>query len=224
MPPCIILRSAGRRYATRDIAAALYRKDTYDFASAPYSLAYQQDLHFRQWFKVVELMGYDWAKDLIHVSFGMVSGARRRILHPQGNTGEALRDVLSAACGLYDIIREKSPDLEDKETIAKTGRHRRAGWNSLYNGRIKDVVFDWDAVLNFDGEAGPYARYTHARACSVLRKRSPQARRDRHSKLTDAGRRRGLPHSTRFRTRLSRRWRKTETISSTRDPSPSARR
>ncbi|MEA4870483.1 MAG: arginine--tRNA ligase [Christensenella sp.] len=171
MPPCIILRSDGATlYATRDIAAALYRKDTYDFAKSLYVVAYQQDLHFRQWFKVVELMGYDWAKDLIHVSFGMVSGTEGAFSTRKGNMVK-LRDVLSAACEkTLEIIREKSPDLEDKETIASQVGIGALIWNSLYNGRIKDVVFDWDAVLNFDGETGPYAQYTHARACSVLRK------------------------------------------------------
>jgi arginyl-tRNA synthetase len=171
MPPCIILRSDGATlYATRDIAAALYRKDIYDFAKCLYVVAYQQDLHFRQWFKVVELMGYPWAKDLIHVSFGMVSGTEGAFSTRKGNMVK-LRDVLTAACDkTYDIICEKSPDLEDKRTVARQVGVGALVWNSLYNGRIKDVVFDWDAVLNFDGETGPYAQYTHARACSVLRK------------------------------------------------------
>ena len=187
MPPCIILRSDGATlYATRDIAAALYRKDTYDFAKCLYVVAYQQDLHFRQWFKVVELMGYDWAKDLIHVSFGMVSGTEGAFSTRKGNMVK-LRDVLSAACDkTYEIICEKSPDLEDKETIAKQVGIGALIWNSLYNGRIKDVVFDWDAVLNFDGETGPYAQYTHARACSVLRKADYAPAEIDYSKLTDA--------------------------------------
>ncbi|MEN6339692.1 MAG: arginine--tRNA ligase [Clostridiaceae bacterium] len=171
MPPCIILRSDGATlYATRDIAAALYRKDTYDFAKCLYVVAYQQDLHFRQWFKVVELMGYPWAKDLIHVSFGMVSGTEGSFSTRKGNMVK-LRDVLSAACEkTLAIIKEKSPDLDDKETVAGQVGIGAVVWSSLYNGRIKDVVFDWDAILNFDGETGPYAQYTHARACSVLRK------------------------------------------------------
>ena len=187
MPPCIILRSDGATlYATRDIAAALYRKDTYDFAKCLYVVAYQQDLHFRQWFKVVELLGYDWAKDLIHVSFGMVSGTEGAFSTRKGNMVK-LRDVLSAACEkTLEIIREKSPDLEDKETIAAQVGIGALIWNSLYNGRIKDVVFDWDAVLNFDGETGPYAQYTHARACSVLRKASYAPAEMDYSVLTDA--------------------------------------
>ncbi|MEN6595995.1 MAG: arginine--tRNA ligase [Clostridiaceae bacterium] len=171
MPPCIILRSDGATlYATRDIAAALYRKDTYDFAKCLYVVAYQQDLHFRQWFKVVELLGYPWAKDLIHVSFGMVSGTEGSFSTRKGNMVK-LRDVLSAACEkTLAIIEQKSPDLDDKETVAGQVGIGAVVWSSLYNGRIKDVVFDWDAILNFDGETGPYAQYTHARACSVLRK------------------------------------------------------
>ncbi|MCE5188822.1 MAG: arginine--tRNA ligase [Eubacteriales bacterium] len=187
MPPCIILRSDGATlYATRDIAAALYRKETYDFAKCLYVVAYQQDLHFRQWFKVVELMGYPWAKDLIHVSFGMVSGTEGAFSTRKGNMVK-LRDVLSAACEkTYAVICEKSPDLEDKETIARQVGIGALIWNSLYNGRIKDVVFDWDAVLNFDGETGPYAQYTHARACSVLRKAEYQPGAVDCSALTDA--------------------------------------
>jgi len=188
MPPCIILRSDGATlYATRDIAAALYRKDTYDFAKCLYVVAYQQDLHFRQWFKVVELMGYPWAKDLIHVSFGMVSGTEGAFSTRKGNMVK-LRDVLSAACEkTLAIIEEKSPGLEDKETVARQVGIGAVVWSSLYNGRIKDVVFDWDAILNFDGETGPYAQYTHARACSVLRKAeyAPAASID-YSVLTDA--------------------------------------
>jgi len=186
MPPCIILRSDGATlYATRDIAAALYRKDTYDFAKCLYVVAYQQDLHFRQWFKVVELMGYDWAKDLVHVSFGMVSGTEGAFSTRKGNMVK-LRNVLDAACEkTYDIICEKSPDLDDKKTIANQVGVGALIWNSLYNGRIKDVVFDWDAVLNFDGETGPYAQYTHARACSVLRKADYKPGVVDYSQLTD---------------------------------------
>ena len=186
MPPCIILRSDGATlYATRDIAAALYRKDTYDFAKCLYVVAYQQDLHFRQWFKVVELMGYDWAKDLTHVSFGMVS-VKDGTLSTRHGKVVYLRDVLKAAVEkTCDIICEKSPDLEDKRRVAAQVGVGAVIWNGLYNGRIKDVLFDWDTVLNFDGETGPYAQYTHARACSVLRKAEPAGEVD-YTLLSDA--------------------------------------
>ena len=186
MPPCIILRSDGATlYATRDIAAALYRKDTYDFAKCLYVVAYQQDLHFRQWFKVVELLGYDWAKDLKHVAFGMVSGTEGAFSTRKGNMVK-LRDVLQAAIDKTGaIMAEKSPNLENREEVAREVGVGALVWNSLYNGRIKDVVFDWDTVLNFDGETGPYVQYTHARACSVLRKAQPGGEID-YGALTDA--------------------------------------
>ena len=185
MPPCIILRSDGATlYATRDIAAALYRKDTYDFAKCLYVVAYQQDLHFRQWFKVVELMGYPWAKDLKHVAFGMVSGTEGAFSTRKGNMVK-LRDVLDAAVEKTRAIMEKtSPNLEEKETVSKQVGVGALMWNSLYTSRIKDVVFDLDSVLNFDGETGPYVQYTHARACSILRKARPEGEID-YTQLTD---------------------------------------
>jgi len=171
MPPCIVLRSDGATlYATRDIAAALYRKDTYDFAKCLYVVAYQQDLHFRQWFKVVELMGYEWAKDLVHVSFGMVSLQDGTLSTRRGKV-LFLEDVLNAAVErTLAIISEKSPDLPDKPAVARQVGVGAVVFNTLYNSRIKDVVFSWDKALNFDGETGPYVQYTHARCCAVLRK------------------------------------------------------
>ena len=171
MPPCIVLRSDGATlYATRDIAAALYRKDTYDFAKCLYVVAYQQDLHFKQWFKVVELMGYDWAKDLVHVSFGMVSLQDGTLSTRRGKV-VFLEDVLNAAVErTLDIIAEKSPELVDKQAVARQVGVGAVVFSTLYNSRIKDVVFSWDKALNFDGETGPYVQYTHARCCAVLRK------------------------------------------------------
>lgn len=185
MPPCIILRSDGATlYATRDIAAAFYRKDTYDFAKCLYVVAYQQDLHFRQWFKVVELMGHEWAKDLKHVAFGMVSGTEGAFSTRKGNMVK-LRDVLDAAIEKTRAIMEKtSPNLEDKDTVSRQVGVGALMWNNLYTSRIKDVVFDLDAVLNFDGETGPYVQYTHARACSILRKAQPAGAID-YEQLTD---------------------------------------
>ena len=179
MPPCIILRSDGATlYATRDIAAALYRKDAYDFAKCLYVVAYQQDLHFRQWFKVVELMGHEWARDLVHVSFGMVS-VKDGTLSTRHGKVIYLIDVLRAAVEkTYEIICQKSPDLPDKRRVAAEVGVGAVIWNGLYNGRIKDVQFDWETALNFDGETGPYAQYTHARARSVLRKEQPAGEPD----------------------------------------------
>ena len=171
MPPCLILRSDGATlYATRDLAAAIYRKNTYDFDKLLYVVAYQQSLHFKQIFKVLELMGKDWVKDCVHVSFGMVSLTDGTLLTRHGRV-VFLEDVLNAAIEkTLDVIKEKSPDLEDKETVARQIGVGAVVWGVVYNGRIKDIVFSWDKALNFDGETGPYAQYTHARCCSVLRK------------------------------------------------------
>lgn len=171
MPPCLILRSDGATlYATRDLAAAIYRKNTYDFDKLLYVVAYQQSLHFKQIFKVLELMGKDWVKDCVHVSFGMVSLTDGTLSTRHGRV-VFLEDVLNAAIEkTLDVIKEKSPDLEDKETVARQIGVGAVVWGVVYNGRIKDIVFSWDKALNFDGETGPYAQYTHARCCSVLRK------------------------------------------------------
>ena len=172
MPPCLILKRDGATlYATRDIAAALYRKDTYHFDKCLYVVAYQQDLHFRQWFKVVELMGYPWAKDeLVHVAFGMVSYEGQAMATRKGHVvylEELLRRAQEKA---LQIIQEKSPNLENKEDAARQVGVGAVVYSTLQNNRIKDIDFWWDRVLNFDGETGPYVQYTHARCCSVLRK------------------------------------------------------
>lgn len=171
MPPCIIVKSDGASlYSTRDIAAALYRKKTYDFDKCLYVVAYQQNLHFKQWFKVIELMGYPWAKDLEHIAFGMVSLPDGAIKSRAGNV-VFLEDVLNRAVEKsLQVITEKSPDLENKKEIAEQVGVGAVIFSVLYNNRIKDIVFNYDKVLNFDGETGPYVQYTHARCCSVLAK------------------------------------------------------
>lgn len=171
MPPCIIKKRDGATlYATRDLAAALWRKREYDFAQCLYVVAYQQNLHFAQLFKVLELMGYSWAKDCKHVNFGMVSMAEGSMSTRQGRV-IWLEDVLKAAVEkALDIIREKSPELEGKEDVARQVGIGAVVFSVLVNNRIKDVVFSWESVLNFDGETAPYIQYTHARCCSVLRK------------------------------------------------------
>ena len=171
MPPALILRSDGATlYMTRDLAAAKYRKDTYDFDKSLYVVAYQQDLHFRQLFKVLELMGYDWASKCEHVSFGMVSFGGESLSTRKG-TVVYLDDLLTQAVEkARAIIDEKSPDLENKDEVARQVGIGAVVFFDLYNNRIKDIDFTWERALNFDGETGPYVQYTHARACSVLRK------------------------------------------------------
>lgn len=173
MPPCLILKSDGATlYATRDITTAIYRKKTYDFCKLLYVVAYQQDLHFKQFFKVLELMGYDWVKDCEHVNFGMVSLEEGSMSTRKGKY-VLLEDVLNAAISkAKEIITEKNPNLENKDDVARQVGVGAVVWSPLYNSRIKDIVFTFDKVLNFEGETAPYAQYTHARCCSLLKKAS----------------------------------------------------
>jgi arginyl-tRNA synthetase len=171
MPPCLILRKdGGTLYATRDITSVLHRKNEYNFVKAIYITAYEQNLHFAQWFKVVELMGYEWAKtQLTHIPFGMVrfGGA---LSTRKGNV-LLMEDLLKQTIGkIKEIIEEKNPDLKDKETVACYVGIGAVIFNDLYNGRVKDVEFSWERMLSFEGETGPYVQYTHARCCSVLNK------------------------------------------------------
>ncbi len=171
MPPCLILKKDGATlYATRDIAAALWRKDEYDFDKCLYVVAYQQDLHFRQWFKVVEKMGYEWAKDLVHVSFGMISYEGQSLSTRKGHVVFLEELLLNAIEKARAIIEEKSPDLENKDEIARQVGIGAVIYADLQNNRIKDIDFSWERALSFDGETGPYVQYTHARCCSALRK------------------------------------------------------
>ena len=171
MPPAIIRKKDGSTlYITRDIAAALYRKETYDFEKNIYVVASQQNLHFSQWFKVIELMGYDWADQCVHVPFGMVSLESGTLSTRKGQV-VFLLDVLNKSIErTREIIQEKNVPAEDLEKTAKDVGVGAVMFNELSNNRIKDYVFSWDKVLNFDGETGPYVQYTHARAASVLRR------------------------------------------------------
>lgn len=171
MPPCIILKSDGSSlYATRDMAAAQYRKNTYDFDKCLYVVAYQQNLHFKQFFKVLELMGKEWAKDLVHVAYGMVSLEEGTMSTRKGNV-VFLEDVINKCIEkAYKIIDEKNPDLENKEDVAQKVGVGAVIFGALYNNKIKDIVFSYDKVLNFDGETSVYVQYTCARANSVLQK------------------------------------------------------
>ena len=171
MPPCLILRSDGASlYATRDIAAAIYRKKTYDFYKCLYVVAYQQNLHFRQFFKVLELMGKEWAKDLVHVAYGMVSLEDGAMSTRKGKV-VWLEDVISKCVEkAYAVVSEKNPDLENKDEIAEKVGIGAVIFGALYNNKIKDITFSYDKVLSFEGETSVYVPYTCARAASVLEK------------------------------------------------------
>lgn len=172
MPPCLIVKSDGATlYATRDLAAALWRKDNYHFDKCLYVVAYQQNLHFQQVFKVLELMGYGWAREQMeHVAFGMVSYEGQAMSTRQGNIVFLDELLLRAQEKALDIIREKSPGHPDPEAAARDVGVGAVVFTTLLNNRIKDIDFWWDRALNFDGDTGPYVQYTHARCCSVLRR------------------------------------------------------
>ncbi len=171
MPPCLILRSDGASlYATRDLAAAIYRKNTYDFYKCLYVVAYQQNLHFKQVFKVLELMGKEWAKDLVHVAYGMVSLEDGAMSTRKGKV-VWLEDVISRCVEkAYAIISEKNPELENKRDVAEKVGVGAVIFGALYNSKIKDIVFSYDKVLSFEGETSVYVQYTCARANSVMEK------------------------------------------------------
>ena len=171
MPPCLILKSDGSTlYATRDIAAAVYRKNTYDFDKCLYVVAYQQNLHFKQFFKVLELMGKDWAKDMVHVAYGMVS-LESGSMSTRGGNVVLLEDVINKTIEkAKQVIEQKNPSLPDKDKIARAVGTGAVIFGALCNNKIKDIVFSYDRVLSFEGETCPYVQYTVARCNSVLSK------------------------------------------------------
>ena len=171
MPPCLILKSDGSSlYATRDIAAAQYRHDTYNFDKCLYVVAYQQNLHFKQVFKVLELMGKEWAKDLVHVAYGMVSLETGAMSTREGNV-VLLEDVINKTVEkARKVIEEKNPDLKDKDQTARAVGTGAVIFGALLNNKIKDIVFSYDRVLSFEGETCPYVQYTVTRCNSVLKK------------------------------------------------------
>lgn len=171
MPPCLIRKKdEASLYATRDICAAIYRYETYHFHKALYVVGSAQKLYFQQLFKVLELMGYAWAKDLVHVDFGWVKFKQVMMSTRKGNI-VLLEDVLNRSIDLaLKIIKEKNPELENKEKVAFDVGIGAVIFANLFTRRNKDIDFDWDKVLNFEGETGPYVQYTHARLCSLIRK------------------------------------------------------
>ncbi|MBR2353235.1 MAG: arginine--tRNA ligase [Clostridia bacterium] len=171
MPPCLILKRDGSTlYPTRDIAAAVYRKETYDFDKAIYVTSAGQSLHFAQWFKVVDMMGYDWADKLVHVPYGTVSINGAKLATRTGNV-ILLRDLFALAIDkVAAIMEEKNPNLADKEKIAESVGVGAIVFYYLSNNRIRDINFIMEDALSFDGNTGPYVQYTYARTCSVLSK------------------------------------------------------
>ncbi len=169
MPVCLILKRDGSTlYPTRDIAAAVYRHDTYGFDKAIYVTSAAQSLHFAQWFKVVELMGYDWHGGLVHVPYGTVSINGAKLATRTGNV-VLLKDLFREAISrVYDITKEKHPDHGECMEIAEKVGVGAVIFYYLSNNRMRDINFIMEDALSFDGNTGPYVQYTYARTCSVL--------------------------------------------------------
>ena len=179
MPPALITKNDGSTlYMTRDLAAALYRKENYDFEKCIYVVGSQQSLHFQQLFKVLELIGFEWSKDMIHVPFGMVALEEGTMSTRKGRV-VFLEDVLNQAIEkTKETMLAKNPNALNIDEIAKQVGVGAVVFQELSNSRIKDYTFSWDRTLSFDGETGPYVQYTHARCCAVLRKANEEVTTD----------------------------------------------
>ena len=171
MPPCLILKRDGSTlYPTRDIAAAVYRKRHYDFAKCIYVTSAGQSLHFAQWFKVLEMMGYEWYNELVHIPYGTVSINGEKLATRTGNV-ILLKDLFSMAIEKVGaIIDEKNPDIDNKDQIAEAVGVGAIVFHYLSNNRMRDINFMLEDALSFDGNTGPYAQYTYARCSSILEK------------------------------------------------------
>ena len=171
MPPCIVVKSDGASiYATRDLAAAMYRKKHYNFDKCIYVVGKDQILHFKQVFKTLELAGHTWAKDCVHIPFGLVKFADRKLSTRKGNVVLLEELLKEAVAKTLETINVKNPELKEKEMVAKEIGIGAVLFTYLKNSREKDIVFDWDEMLSFEGETGPYVQYSYARAKSILRK------------------------------------------------------
>ena len=171
MPPCLILRrDGGTLYATRDITAAMDRYANYQFDKSLYVTGNEQKLHFAQFFKVLELMGFSWAQNMTHIPYGLFRFEEGTMSTRKGQVIKMKNLLDDSVAKTLEIIEQKSPDLENKQTVAEQVGIGAVIFNEMYNSRVKDVMFSWERMLNFEGETGPYVQYTHARACSVLEK------------------------------------------------------
>lgn len=185
LPPCLVIKSDGSTiYATRDLAAAVYRKNTYNFDKCIYVTSAGQSLHFAQLFQVLRLMGYDWAEKMVHVPFGTVSIGGAKLSTREGNM-VLLEDIFREAIAkTLSVINEKNPALENKEEVAKQVGVGAVIFHDLLNSRIKDVSFTWEEALNFDGSTGPYVQYTYARCAGIIDKAQTPIDRE-NLKITD---------------------------------------
>ena len=174
LPPVMLRKKDGATlYITRDIAAAIYRKQTFDFALSLYVVGAEQTLHFQQLFKILELLGFEWAKACVHVPFGLIRFKEGKMSTRAGKI-ILLEEVLKRSIDMArEIIEEKNPDLADKERAAIAVGLGAVRFGDLSNDRIKNIEFDWEKVLDFSGETAAYIQYAYARICSILRKAGP---------------------------------------------------
>ncbi|EKN71048.1 arginyl-tRNA synthetase [Neobacillus bataviensis LMG 21833] len=176
LPPCLIKKSDGATlYATRDLAAALYRKENYDFVQSLYVVGHEQSLHFKQLIAVLGKMGYEWAEKMVHVPFGMMLKDGKKMSTRKGKV-VLLEEVLNESIAMArHNIEEKNPNLANKDVVAKQVGVGAVIFHDLKNNRMNDIEFSLEEMLRFEGETGPYVQYTFARACSILRKANWQA-------------------------------------------------
>ncbi|MFJ7728721.1 arginine--tRNA ligase [Neobacillus sp. NPDC097160] len=176
LPPCLIKKSDGATlYATRDLAAALYRKENYHFVHSLYVVGHEQSLHFKQLIAVLGKMGYEWAKNMVHVPFGMMLKDGKKMSTRKGKV-VLLEEVLNESIAMaHHNIEEKNPNLANKDAVAKQVGVGAVIFHDLKNNRMNDIEFSLEEMLRFEGETGPYVQYTFARACSILRKANWQA-------------------------------------------------
>ncbi|MEH7546068.1 MULTISPECIES: arginine--tRNA ligase [Bacillaceae] len=176
LPPCLIKKSDGATlYATRDLAAALYRKENYDFVQSLYVVGHEQSLHFKQLIAVLGKMGYEWAENMVHVPFGMMLKDGKKMSTRKGKV-VLLEEVLNESIAMArHNIEEKNPNLKNKDQVAKQVGVGAVIFHDLKNNRMNDIEFSLEEMLRFEGETGPYVQYTFARACSILRKANYQA-------------------------------------------------
>ncbi|WP_144569305.1 arginine--tRNA ligase [Bacillus pseudomycoides] len=175
MPPCLIKKSDGATlYATRDLTAALYRQNTYEFDKALYVVGAEQSLHFTQFFTVLKKLGYNWVDGMAHVPFGLILKDGKKMSTRKGKV-VLLEEVLEEAITLAEQnVEEKNPDLKQKEEVAKQVGVGAVIFHDLKNERMHNIEFSLEKMLKFEGETGPYVQYTHARACSILRKENAE--------------------------------------------------
>ncbi|MGX7352003.1 arginyl-tRNA synthetase [Enterococcus canis] len=174
--PALIRKSDGATlYMTRDLAAAIYRKETYQFAKSLYVVGNEQSIHFKQLKAVLKEMGFDWADDLYHVPFGLITQGGKKLSTRKGKIvllEEVLNDAIAQA---KEQIQAKNPTLANQDTVAKQVGVGAVVFHDLKNDRLNNFDFNLEEVVRFEGETGPYVQYTHARSQSILRKAVWQA-------------------------------------------------